>query len=88
MVVLTIELNAEGRWTDIEEAEREGKFIDGRAGRLSIGGLPAGTQSGKPTVAFKLALPDGRVLFTETTLALFLTAADALKARYGDPRGS
>ena len=34
-----------------------------------------------------IVVPLGKeVVIAETTLALFLTAADAFKARYGDPR--
>ncbi len=53
--------------------------------RLTIAGCPEGTSGGKPSV---LILHDvkGVPVFCETTLALFLTAADALKAKYGDPR--
>lgn len=52
---------------------------------LTIAGCPEGTSSGKPTVLF-LHDVGGTPIFCETTLALFLTAADALKAKYGDPR--
>jgi hypothetical protein len=33
-----------------------------------------------------LDMGQDEVLVAQTTLALFLTAADVLKARYGDPR--
>lgn len=52
---------------------------------MVIGGMPRGTASGKPTVMIGLEIPQG-FLVAETTLALFLTAADSLKAKYGDPR--
>lgn len=55
-------------------------------GGLQIGGLPRGTTSGKPSVMFCAELEDGQVLVAETTLSLFLTAADGLRAVYGDPR--
>jgi hypothetical protein len=42
--------------------------------------------SGAPSVAFCFKLGEREVVLAETSLALFLTAADALKARYGDPR--
>lgn len=56
-------------------------------GELVIGGIARGTIEGNPTVMIGLEQP-GRngFLVAETTLALFLTAADALKAKYGDPR--
>lgn len=49
-------------------------------------GLPDGTARGRPTVALFITLPDGKAVLWETTLTLFLTAADALKAKFGDPR--
>lgn len=53
---------------------------------VHVTALPHGTTGGKPSVAFGFRLPDGRLVIAETTLALFLLAADALKARFGDPR--
>lgn len=53
---------------------------------ISVTGLEGGMQSGKPSVAFRIDLPDGTAVIAETSLALFLTAADALKAKFGDPR--
>lgn len=53
---------------------------------ITISGLPDGMTSGAPSVALFIELPDGRVVFAETSLKLLLTAADALVARFGDPR--
>jgi hypothetical protein len=54
---------------------------------LVVAGLRGGMQSGKPSVVIGMYLPnDGGCVIGETSLALFLSAADALKARYGDPR--
>lgn len=57
-------------------------------GPLTIGGMAEGTETGKPVVMVAIDDPDGSdtVLVMQTTLSLFLTAADALKAKYGDPR--
>lgn len=54
-------------------------------GGVVIGGMSNGTQEGKPTVMIGLE-QGGNFLVAETTLRLFLTVADALKAKYGDPR--
>lgn len=48
--------------------------------------LAGGMASGKPSVALVVETPDGRAFLGETSLALFLSAADAFKARHGDPR--
>lgn len=65
---------------------RDGDYpVREHTGSVTIGGLARGTAADKPTVL--IGLDDGDVvLVAETTLALFLTAADALKAKYGDPR--
>jgi hypothetical protein len=54
-------------------------------GMVKVIGMPNGTQAGKPTVMIRATLPDGRDVFIETTLALFVTAARGLLARYGEP---
>lgn len=64
-----------------------GKLVHlGHDAQIEVGALPGGMASGAPSVAFCFSLPDGRVVLAETSLALFLGAGDALKARYGDPR--
>jgi hypothetical protein len=52
---------------------------------LSLAGLAGGMASGKPSVALRVDLPDGRVVLTETSLALLVAAVKGLMARYGDP---
>lgn len=75
----------------IPDLERSG-FRDGpypvaeHTGPVTIGGMPNGTASGKPTVMIGLDMGDDGILVAQTTLVLFLSAADALKAKYGDPR--
>ncbi len=56
------------------------------ADELTITSLVAGMTSGKPSVTLILGFPDGSVRLVQTSLRLFLTAADAFKARHGDPR--
>lgn len=53
---------------------------------FTITALAGGMQSGKPSIALLIPLPDGRTVVAETSLALLLTAADAFRAKYGDPR--
>ena len=82
MVRLTIIPNGEGN-----SPELAGKKIH-QPETLKIAALPGGMQSGAPSVAFIVPLEDGSYVFAETSLKLFLTAADTLKATYGDPRRS
>lgn len=55
---------------------------------MQITGLPDGMQSGKPSVAFVFELPDGTVLFAETSWRLFATAFWSLASSFGDERPS
>lgn len=48
--------------------------------------LPGGMVSGAPSVALRIDLEDGRTVIAETSLALFLAAADTLRSVHGDPR--
>jgi hypothetical protein len=41
--------------------------------------MPRGTTSGNSTVAIRFDMPDGAIILIETTMALFLTAADAMR---------
>ncbi len=52
---------------------------------VHVAGLDGGMASGAPSVAIGVRCRDG-VVVGETSLALLLTAVDALVARHGDPR--
>jgi hypothetical protein len=54
--------------------------------QIDIGGMPKGTKQGNPTVMFAFKTSDDKGVIVETTMALFLSAADALRNVYGDPR--
>jgi hypothetical protein len=55
-------------------------------GPLVLGGLADGTEAGNPVVMIGLEVEEEGWLVAQTTLSLFLSAADALKAKHGDPR--
>lgn len=84
MIALTIKLDGDGAWPDLGHRTEAGLVLEARS--IEIAGLAGGMASGKPSVMIRIDRPDGRVTIAETSLALLLTAADALKARYGDPR--
>jgi hypothetical protein len=78
--VLNIVLDGDGKFPQLANAKSR------PVKELTVTSLDAGMKSGDPSVAFVVELVDGSYVFAETSLKLFLTAADALKARYGDPR--
>ncbi len=83
MPVLTVNLQGDGAFLDL--AQQHGEAIH-LTDEIRVAGLDRGMASGKPSVAFGFVLPDGRWVLAETSLALLLTAADLLRARFGDPR--
>jgi hypothetical protein len=95
MPILRVILEGDAAWPDLTRLAAEHKFVHlgEEAPPIQIAGLAEGMQSGRPSVAIRLDLPDDTAglepqarALAETSLALFLTAAEALKARYGDPR--
>lgn len=80
---LTIIVDGDGGLADIP---RE-KIVDATGLQFRIMAMPGGmAPSRAASVAVAIEMPDGRTLFAQTSLALLLTAADAFKAKHGDPR--
>lgn len=52
---------------------------------MTVGVIPDGMQSGKPSVFFVFEFLGGKYVFAETSYANFITAANALKSVYGEP---
>lgn len=85
-VVIILDIEDAG-WSDLRKVEAEGKLIHlNKATSFAIAGVANGMVSGKPSVMIRVDLPEGKVLLLETSLALILSAADALRIRHGDPR--
>lgn len=80
MLEIDIVLDGNNAWPDLQDRGVH------EVQKLAITALDRGMASGKPSVAIRLDLEDGTVVVAQTSLVLFLSAADALKARYGDPR--
>lgn len=80
MLDLPIHLDGDGCWPDLVDEP----VIETQ--KMEVAVLSQGMASGAPSVAVRVDLPDGRSVVAQTSLKLFLTAADAFKARYGDPR--
>ena len=78
MTTLTVLINGGEAWED--DPPRTITRFEG--GILSA--LPRGTSSGKPSVALLVRDGDTGYLI-ETTLGLWLAAADLLRMAYGDP---
>lgn len=83
MPVMRIILDGDNAWPDLMD-----KPVIHTTEEIGVTALAGGMESGLPSVAFRITLPDGQTVVAETSLALFLTAGDAFKDRYGDPRES
>lgn len=83
MPVLTIKLEGDGAWPELED----GRKVHHVTTPFEVCCLEGGMRSGKPSVAFKIDLEDGSTVLVETSLALFLAAGRAFLAKYGDPTG-
>lgn len=85
MPSLTLHMVGEGAFQPLRDQHGPPIEIAGET-PIHVGVLDGGMVSGKPSIAFGFVLPDGHWVFAQTSMALFLTAADAFRARYGDPR--
>lgn len=86
MATITICMQGDGAFADVPPEKLAITELP-----LRIAALPDGARRADgvivPTVAIGLFLPnEGGCVVGQTTLKMFLNAADALKARFGDPR--
>lgn len=79
MIGMSVILNGDGAWPDLPTGD---KLISMELGDLAV--LNKGTTSGKPSVAFRLDLPDGRTVVAQTTARLLVSAARMIEAKYPD----
>ena len=88
MPTIVLKLNGDGAHPDLagKIGTDQVVHLGNEAPPIQLSGLENGMSSGKPSVMIRLDLPDGRTVLAETSLALLLIAADAFKARFGDPR--
>lgn len=79
MPALDLHVDGAGAWPDLAAKGWT------EATAIAIAGLAGGMASGLPSVTIRFDLPDGSPAIGQTSLRRFLLAADALRARYGDP---
>lgn len=78
---LNIHVNGDNCWEDLLHRKQDIIHLSDDAD-MEIAGLSGGMTSGRPSVALRINLPDGRVVIAETSMRLFLSAADVFRARY------
>lgn len=84
MPTLAIKLDGDGSYPDLARRAADVIHLGEGAPPIGVTALAGGMASGRTSVMLRLDLPDGRVVLAETSVRLFLLAADALRARYGD----
>lgn len=83
MISLTVNLKGFGAWPDITDKER--LLLPGPdAPPMQVAVLPNGTAEGRPSVAIRVDLPDGKIMIAETSARLFCTAAKMIMAKHPD----
>lgn len=79
---LKISPHGDGAWPDVDATTcLKGELV-------AIARLPAGMQSGRSSVALRIRLDDGRDVFAQTSLALFVSAARAFNFAEQDAQES
>ncbi len=66
----------------LQKAVADGKIITAQLDTVTA--LPRGIEGGKTSVAFVGEMADGQVVYMQTTLRVFQTAAAGFLGRYGD----
>lgn len=69
-------------WPDLDREKCIHMANDGPP--ISVCVLDAGMISGRPSLALRVDLPEGRTVIVETTARLFVTASRAIMAKYPD----
>ncbi len=82
MIGLDLKLDGDNAYPDLAGRSETVIHLGNDAPPIGITALEGGMASGRVSVMLRLDLPDGRVVLAETSLRLFLLAADALRARY------
>lgn len=74
-----------GAWPDLERRAARHKLIELPDSAMQIAALPGGMESGRASVAFRIDLADGRVVFIQSSLRALYAAMTVLVAKHGEP---
>lgn len=85
MIGMTLTLDdVDGVWADLGKLAEDKVIKELASNMIQVAVLPHGMPTGRPSVAFRFDLPDGRTLLVETSARLYCTTANAIMARYPD----
>lgn len=80
--IIKLKLDGDGAWPDLMD---KGVIHLGNDTAIGLAVLAAGMTSGRPSVMFRLDLPDGQVVCAEASWRVLATAVRGIAARYGWP---
>lgn len=80
MLHMGIILEGDDAWPELAEKKMEGTLVHVEDS-ITVARLARGMHSGNSSVCIRLDLPDGKTVLAQTSMALFLGAADAFRAR-------
>jgi hypothetical protein len=80
MIKMDVILDGEGAFTELADKFAQGQIVQAEV--AAVAALSRGMSSGKPSVMFRIDLPDGRTVMAETSMRLLLVAAKAFETRY------
>jgi hypothetical protein len=80
MIGMSIILDGDNAWPDLRD--KKIVHLANDAPPIQIAVLEGGLVSGRPSIALRIDLPNGKHVVAETTARLFVTAARAIEARY------
>lgn len=83
MPEIKLKLEGDGAWPDLLEKMLQDDVYKFES--LDVAVLDGGMESGLPSVAFRFDLPDGKIVFAQTSLRALKLVVDAIVAKYGDP---
>lgn len=84
MAEMIVRLEGEGAFRDEIAQAKKVIHLGNGAPPIKVAALPGGMVSGRTAVALGIEIPGGEFVVVETALALFGSAADMIRARYGN----
>jgi len=82
MNMIKVNLEGDGCWKDLESKIKTKDVVWMKDGIIQIAALSKGMRSGKPSLSIRFDLPGGKIVVAETSMQLFLSAAELLRQRY------
>lgn len=76
-------MRGDGAFADLSKEPEKAVFVPADS-PIHVALLDGGMMSGRPSVAIRLDLPDGKSVVAQTSARLFVAAARAIMARHPD----